>query len=398
MKNYVFKAVNLQGEIIKGVSSCEDTSKFYGEIRKKGYYIYNFKSKILDYNIIKHKKLNDNQISIICFHIHSFLKCGMDFCSALEFSIDNINNKSIKKVLLDIKSSIENGKTITNAFREFESYFPVLFLNMILVGESSGKLCDVIDKCAFFYQKRSNISRKIISSLSYPLTVLIFSIIVLIFMISKIIPIFTSILEQNGGSIPVITQIVLASTNFMINNLKYFLIIILTLFLVSKLIKKSNFVNKASYYIRYNFIITKHISRKLLEIRIGRNLSMLLSGGIDILKALGIILDGEKNIIVKNKLHTAFNKIREGNSIYESFKCTNMFSSFFMSMLRSGEKSGEIVEMLTRACNISETILERRISQFIKLLQPILIIILSIFIGIIIISFIIPFYNFMDKI
>lgn len=398
MDTFFFKAINHKGNIIKGSLCCEDASVLYENTRKKGYYVYHLKNKTTGFKCKKQRRLNNNNLSLICMHMHSFLKCGTDFISAIEYASDNIRNKKIKELLKNIKDDIEGGNSIYNAFVKQDGVFPELFLEMILIGENSGNITESFEQLGLYYEKKDKISKQVIDALSYPIFVVAFSITILIFMVSEIIPMFLTILKQNGGTIPLITQIVIASTRFLIDNFRYFLAAFILLLLILKIFNKSIVVNKLSYYFKFKNLIIKNIFTKIYDIKTGKNLSMLLSGGIDIMSSVSIMEAGEKNIIIKSKFQDVFNEIREGNSIYEAFRSTHLLSPFFLSMIKSGEKSGNLISMLNKACNISETFLEMKISRLVKLIQPILIIVISIFVGIIILSFIIPFYNFMDKI
>jgi type IV pilus assembly protein PilC len=267
---------------------------------------------------------------------------------------------------------------------------------MIVVGEESGNLDKIFEKLTIYYNNENIIKNKISKVLMYPFILIIVSIIIFQFMIFAVLPILASSLSELGGDVPKSTKIIMNLNNIIYENF-YLMAVVIGVFsiIVIPILNKPG-VKTSLHRFLLNNIILKKFTRMVLAVQFSRVFAILTGSGIQIINSMNIACNTIGNNFARHQINNCINEIKKGNSIAKSITNTNLFPDILCSMIRIGEESGNLEEMLLRVSRILEEELYNSVEKAVSLIEPAVIIGLSGFIGIMLFSMLLPMFNVMN--
>lgn len=326
------------------------------------------------------------------------ISSGIQLSQALNIISNQCTNKIINESIKNIKKSIFNGKTLYESLKKYSNIYPRFMIEMINVGEKSGKLENILEKLSEYYEKQHRILSKIKSSMLYPIAVLVASILVVIFLMTKIIPQFIDIINSFNGEIPFLTRSIVDVCFFIKKN--YFPLIItliLMLFILYEVCQSSR-LKPYFHKLKLNFIFLGKLYNKYILAKFSIVMSMLLNAGLPITKALEITIDVLDNKIIENKIYNCMQHIKKGESLYSTFKNYNVGNDLLLSLVNIGEESGNLDYMLYKAGEILENDVEEKLKRITVFIEPMIIIFLALFIGTFVVAGLLPIISIMDSI
>lgn len=342
-------------------------------------------------------KIKNKEIRMICKKMSILLKSGHEISKIIDI-LSQQSNKKISKVFVKISNQIQKGNSITQSFKK-TNLFSKFFISMMLAGEVSGNLDKIMDDLADYYDKEQRLKSKLMTISIYPITLISLSICTMIFMLVFVIPNFEMIFINNGIEPPIITKILIKLSIF---TRKYysilpliFLLIIVVLYYFIKTSKNIRYL-KDLMILKIPFV--KDIANLIITTRFCGTLNILIKSGVNIIDAIEISSKVINNKIIYKKLLVTSEHIKNGNNITYSIKKSNVFSTTFISMLKVGEESGNLDSTLSITNDFYNEELNLKIEQLIKIIEPVVTIIIGSFIGIFIISMIMPIFDAINSI
>ena len=395
---FFYKAKNLKGKYINGIYRGKELKKLRKELREKNFYLI-YKKDIHVLEPLENNRLNLKERWLFCKQLKLLIASSIKVTEALGITKDFFKRKSIKNSIEEIRKKVYLGESISEAMMEFKDIYPNSLINMIKIGEDNGNLTEVLDKLELYYENQWDISNKIKEIIIYPMFLVVFSIIMCMFLSGFILPQFESILREFNETVPAFTKFIFNLFTFLKGN-KIIILFCLTTSATIFLHK----VKKNSVNIKYGILrrtpFLKDIYYKLQMYKILMCLWMSLKCGLNIDKALEeTCLIVEDNKIVKDLNKIKF-KITQGTSIFEAFQqcLSNLMSQDIIILIKTGEESGNLENILKDICNMTKREIIIKINSMVKLIEPVIIILISIHIGIVIIALFLPILGIMDGI
>lgn len=393
-----YKARNLEGVELKGNCWCSNEKDLSTSFRNKGFYVLYYKELNSTKLKLNRKCISLKELALFCSNFASLLSAGLNILGVINILKDNFKNKALNRNLDEIEQLIYQGEDLSYCMSKSTNLYPTLLINMVRVGEESGKLDKIFKMLTKYYENENKIKDKLIKVLTYPCIVLFVSILIMIFMITTIIPMLVSTLDGISAKIPTTTKIILNINSFFREN--YLFIIILLLFLVVAIMnfKKLDGTRLKIDKFKITNVITKNLYIKFISVRFSRTLGILLESGIQISKALYITLSVIDNKFVIKEVENCLEEVKRGESISSSIEKLKFFPRNLISMTKIGEETGNLDDMLIKVSNIIEEDLYVSIDKLTVLIEPALILGLSLVIGFMLISVLMPMMNLMDSI
>ncbi|MFL0251582.1 type II secretion system F family protein [Clostridium neuense] len=392
---YIYEAINSEGKKIKGYSTTDNKKELAIKLREKDYYliIYRKKKEILDFM----KNISSKDIYFFSNQMSYMLKAGFNICECLNIMSTKFSG-TLKKNVVIIKSNIENGKTLYESIIRCKDSFPYFFKEMVLVGEESGNLDIIFKNIGAYYKNIYKTRGKIKNVIIYPLLVLILMIMLTIFLVIDIIPKFSEVLSGLGSKLPASTQRIVNVSNFLREHFIFLLIILCLLIFVLKIMRKSKVFKENLDKIKFKIPVISNVYRKEISRRFIFSLSILIKSGIAIIEAMNIAAQTVENVYAENSIKKCIVNVKNGKGIGESFENVDVFSRFTIDMYYMAEECGNIDEILINIAEIYEEEINNEVKRVVSLFEPLTIVVLSIFIGAILISVMMPIINIMNSI
>lgn len=346
--------------------------------------------------IIK-KRLKDKDIYIICKQIAILLESGCEITKLLNI-LEKQSSKKLRVLLLDISNHIQKGNSITDAFLITKS-FSNFFISMVKAGEVSGNLDKVMNNLSDYYKREYKLKNKLKEIMTYPMMLIISSILAIIFMLVKVIPSFSSNFIEGSINTPIMTRILIDISLFVRDNIWYLIIasiaFISTLFFyIATSSKIRDFINEAKFKIPG----IKKINELLVANRFSRSLYILVKSGVHIVDAIDISSRVIDNNFAYEQILLASKSLKRGNGIGESLKLADIFPSIFISMINIGEESGKLDSSLESLTEFYDNEINAAIEEFTRLLEPTVIVVIGIIIGGGIIVMLSPMFDLINSI
>lgn len=334
-------------------------------------------------------KVNEEVLGLICGNIAEMYKDGVNIDYAIEIIYDVVFDNAYKESLSLVLKYIKEGRTLSESFKEIEDLYPPFFIGMISLGENSGNLYKILMTLKIYYEKSVFIKKEIKKATSYPKLVLISFIIFILAFLSFVIPNFNNIYDLIGMT-PSKSYLIMYKYSEVINKdivsfALYFIvyIIIIPIILFKYCIKK----------ISIDKLIGINLIKKYFEYRMLLVLFIITNSKLNISYGLSICENSMESVYIKKKLREINHMIANGNTLYESAKCINIFSKYTLAIIKIREEAGNIEDGLNELCNKLQENIVKKINEYLALIQPILIISLSILISIFLIVFVLPIFE-----
>jgi len=353
------------------------------------------------------KKASAADLSLFTRQLATLLDAGLPLVRSLKIlQQQQAEGHQLSVVLRDVQSTVESGKTFSEALCKYPKVFDNLFVNMVRAGEAGGVLETVLNRLAEFSEKAEKLKKKVKSAMTYPIVVLSIAGIVVIFLLAVVVPKFQTMFTGQGKSLPFVTQALIDVSDF-IKNLIMFKNPILTGGVVAGFIAfiifiKFLFRTPAGKYALDSFKISAPVFgtlvRKVIVARFTRTLGTLISSGVPILEALDIVKDAVGNAIVGKAIGNVHASIKEGESIVQPLKESGIFDPMVIGMIDVGEETGTLANMMIRVADNYDDDVDTAVEGLTSLLEPLLIVFLAVIVGTIVIAMFLPLVSLMKGI
>lgn len=390
---FICKVIDENNEISINKIESKNKEEVLNTIRSKGLRPISIKEESKNINIdIKGKVFKTEDLSHLLYEMHILLGASITVPKAIEICAKNYDGNK-RKLLSKIHSEISSAKTLSDALKETNE-FPRIVINMVKVGEESANLSDVLYKLSKYYSDKVKFEKKVRNALAYPILLLVVSIIVVNFLVFNILPTFAEIFRNSNADLPIPTRVLIGISTYFKDNLIYISLVIVAMLLLIFSYSKSK---KGKYY--FDKIAFKNkMNRRILTREFLSMFNILVDSGITVSKSLEIIEESMYNLVFKEKILKIIEDVYKGMSVSESVKSQNLFDPMVVSMLSVAEESNEMPMVLDRLYKYYETDIESKHEKYISIFEPIMILILSIFVGFIVISVAIPMFDLVNKI
>ncbi|MGK0466250.1 MAG: type IV pilus assembly protein PilC [Clostridium sp.] len=393
---YKYIAKTTSGKVIKGIAESDSDYELALRLREKDIFLTKCRriKKITDIST----KPNLKTVSIFCKQFSLCIKSGIPICDILHLLYLQMEHKSMKNSLISIKENVQKGDSLYISMKKSINVYPEFMINMIYLGEESGKLDIILEELALYYEKEYKLLKKFTNSMIYPCTVFCTLMVVSLFLFIKVIPVFITNLNSLNADIPLVTKMIIGISDFLRTNFLWILMIILIIVFMFMEYFKTKKGQIGFDKIKFICPVFGPVYKRLIYTRFTRGLNILLGSGVGLLKSFEIINDVISNRYFKLKLKTVFNDIKKGVELSSCLNGMNLFPKFFVSMVKIGEETGNLEEMFITAADIFYEDALENVEKATALLEPIIIIFLGVMIGTIILAVMIPMLNVMDSV
>jgi len=392
--------MNDKGERIEGNYSADSKEVVIDMIKSNSYYPLNVEElqQSVKFDIGSFTKVKTKDIAIFCRQFYTMLNAGSPINSALHILSTQLPNKKLREALSLVEEEVRKGSTLSEAMAKQKEIFPHLLVSMVETGEVSGTLDTVMLRMSKHYEKENRINNKIKSAMIYPLVLATVALGVIIFILTFVMPMFIDMFNQSGVQLPLPTRILLGISNgIKTQGLLIFLIIILLASIIRHYLKSESGQDFSSKF-KLTFPVIKKLNQKIIVSRFTRTLSTVLASGIPLVQGLQVVNGVIGNKLAEKKLELVKEKVIKGEGLAEPIKECGIFPVMLSSMIKIGEESGSLDDILNKTADFYDEELENEIQTATALLEPLMIAVMGIILGFIIISIITPIFGMYNTI
>ena len=341
------------------------------------------------------KKVTPQDIVIFSKQFATMVKAGLPILNVLVMLRDQVENPSLKEIIEDIRKSLEGGVTLSKCFNKYPKVFDNIYVNLIKAGEASGKLDVFLLKLVASLEKTEKVKKKIKGALMYPMVMFSTAMIVMVFMLIKVVPVFAKMYDGMGIPLPTPTRVIMNASDFMRGSGGLTLFIVLTVsYFVFKYLTTKNETIKFWWHGRVlKLPVFGDMILKSMLARISLIMGNLSAAGVNLLESIEIAKSVSNNVVITNALENVKKGVFSGDTLTKLFLKEPLFPPTFSQLISVGEQTGSLDEMFTSVSNYYEEEFDTAVDNMSTLIEPIMIVFMGTMIGGLMIAMYSPIFN-----
>lgn len=342
-------------------------------------------------------KVKSQELSLFCYQMAIVLRSGIPFAEGVTMIGEEVSDKQLKKALQMIGSDLEGGNTFYSAV-EKHNIFPKYMKAMIKIGETTGSLDNIMEYLSNYFERNEKLSKKIKSAVIYPFILLGLMTGIILLLVLKVLPMFDDILANVGGEMPGVTRVVL---NISVAIKSYLLVIALIVVVIVAAVWFFIRTPEGRKYVdrlKFKLPLIGGITRKIYAARFSMVMSILIKSGIEHGEALDMVKEVVGNSHAADKIEECKKVIADGGEIKEAYTRTGIFSKIFVKMIHIGYRTGDMDNMMYKITGVYENEVDNALNRATAVIEPVLVIILSVVVGVILLTVMLPLINIMSSI
>ncbi|WP_297456268.1 type II secretion system F family protein [Persephonella sp.] len=337
-------------------------------------------------------KVKEKDLALFTRQLGAMIAAGVGIAEALEILAEQMPNKTLREALKEVKEDVVAGMSLSKAMAKHPKVFPEFLVNLIEAAEESGNLDVILQRATQYYEKIAAIKRKIISASWYPAMVVVIATVIVLGILTFIVPTFANLYASMGGQLPFLTQLLIDISNTLKNNILIIIGVIIGIIILNKFIYSTKAGKEFYHRLFLKLPLLGNIFLKGAIAKFARTLATLIAGGVPIMRSLEISASVAGNVVVEKAILEAKDKVEKGQEIYKSLD-PKIFPPILIAMVRVGEDTGRLDEMLDTIANFFEDEVDRSVEALISTIEPLLIVFIGIIVGAILIALYLPIFK-----
>jgi len=395
---FTYKGRTLGGTQVTGELKTKNRAELERILRSKKVLVSQVSTKPSQISIRIGTGIKKVHISRFTRQFATMIGAGLPMVQCLEILSQQMESKELRRVVGEIKESVQAGTTLSEALARHKKVFDDLFVNMVDAGEIGGALDVILTRLAIYREKADALTRKVKGALIYPAVVMTVAIGVTFIMLTYIVPIFAKMFSGLGAELPAPTQFILSLSAFIRNNILTGIILLILLIIAYKFYSKTDRGRYNIDWLKLRIPLIGDLIRKSAISRFSRTLGTLISSGVSILEALDITARASGNRVVHDAIKKSVLSIAEGETITQPLKQCGVFPPMVTQMISVGEKTGGLDEMLSKIADFYDEEVDAAVAALTSVIEPVIIVFMGVVIGGILIAMYLPMFDIIGKI
>ena len=387
---YTWEGKDKTGKVVRGEIRATGDAMVQAMLRRQGVQV----SKVKKHKMARGGRISDKDIALFTRQLATMMKSGVPLLQAFDIAMKGSGNAALSRLLNDIRTDVETGLNLSQAFAKHPVHFDKLFCNLVAAGEQAGILDSLLDRIATYKEKILAIKSKIKSALFYPASVVVVAGLVVSVMMLFVIPEFKSVFSSFGAELPAPTLIVIAMSDFFVQS--WYLVfgaLIGAIVFIAWSYKRSTAMQIALDRTLLRFPVIGPIIRKATVARWTRTLATMFAAGVPLVEALDSVGGAAGNYVYLVATRQIQSDVSTGTSLTVAMQSSDVFPTMVVQMVSIGEESGQLDAMLSKVADFFEQEVDDAVAGLSQLLEPLIMVFLGVVIGGLVVAMYLPIFK-----
>jgi type IV pilus assembly protein PilC len=391
------------GRVLEETFVASDEPALMTELGKLGYHVFEVRRRGLPRKLRlavfgrRRKPIPPQEFLVWNRELAALLKAGLPLLQALDLMLERMSNQHFKAVLTDIRDRVKSGEDLSEAFAAHAELFPRLFPATLKAGEKSGELEQVIRRFIRYMKLVLDARRRVITALIYPTVLVCLSIVMISVMMIYVVPKITVFFENLNAQLPLITRLLIAVSVFTQRNLVLLVLAALLLGFTFRAWRRTDagrlWLDRAKLKVPF----LGPVLHRFALTEFCRAIATLLAGGIPLVPAMEIATGAVGNLQVRRAVEPQIQLVREGKPFHEALERSGVFVEMSVDMIKVGEATGSLDEMLTNVADFLDEQIESRMARILSLIEPLMLVFMGIIVAMILVAIYLPLVSAMGQ-
>jgi type IV pilus assembly protein PilC len=400
MAIYAWKGTNRYGDVVGGERVSGSIQELARVLQKEQIEISNISPKRAGIKIplLNREKVRLKELAVYSRQLAVLIDAKLPLIQSLNILTEQTKNKYFKSVINHIREDVESGSSLNQAKRKFPKVFDDLYCNLITSGEQSGSLDIMLQRLAEYIEKVVKLRAQVKQAMVYPSVIISFAILVAIFLLWKVIPVFAQIFKDMDAKLPFLTLGIIKLSDFVAKYILHVFAGIVVFIFLFRYYRRTRQGRVTVDRLLLRLPLFGSLLLKVAISRVTRTLSTLMTGGVSMLECLKITASTAGNVLIEKSVLDALRMISEGKSLTDAFKSTGRFPFMLTQMVSVGEATGTLDQMLNKLADFYDDEVSTAVASLLSLLEPLLLIVVGGIVGGLLLSMYLPIFNLMAQI
>ncbi|NOT16950.1 MAG: type II secretion system F family protein [Sulfuriferula sp.] len=388
---YSWEGIDKSGKQVKGEMIAGGEAVVSSTLRRQGITVKKIKKKG---NLAGSKKITGKDVALFTRQLATMMKAGVPLLQAFDIVAKGHANPAVQKLLIDIKTDIEGGTSLSKSFAKHPLYFNTLYINLVDAGEQAGILDGVLDRLATYQEKIIAIKGKIKSALFYPISIVIVAFVITAIIMIFVVPAFKDLFSSFGADLPAPTLILMNISDFFVS---YWWLIFGSIgggfWFFFYTWKRSRKMQETMDRIMLKMPVFGIILEKAAIARWTRTLATMFAAGVPLVEALNSVAGAAGNVVFYNATMKIKSEVTTGTSLTIAMQNSKMFPNMVQQMVSIGEESGALDSMLDKVAGFYEAEVDDAVAGISSLMEPVIMVVLGTLIGGMVVALYLPIFK-----
>lgn len=389
------------GSIAEEGVLAPDVGAARSEVERRGGHVFEVRRKGFSLSAARggrRGRIKMSEFLIFNQELIALLKAGLPVVHSFEILLERQESPVLRRVLADVRDRVNAGASISEAFAEQGDLFPRLYWTSLKAGEKSGEIESVLRRYLKYQKTVIGLSRKVLSTLVYPAILILLSVVLIAILMTVVIPKFQDFFAEFGGELPLLTVIVIRTAGFLRDNIVWIGSGLAALvFFGSRWLRTATGAERGDAML-LRIPIIGGIFRRFGITQFTRSLATLLGGGTPLVPALENAADAIGNRFLSRRVRDVVPHVREGGELWKALEDTKLFTNLTIEMVKVGETSGALEEMLSSVSEFYDEEIEALLARVISFVEPVILVIMGGVIMTILLSVYLPIFRLMSQV
>lgn len=405
MAVFEYKALEKSGKTVRGIVDADSAAAARQKLREQNLYPTKLKSSAGGGGAAAGGPesagaggfalggASPRDLALMTRQLAVLLVAGMPLADALNALIEQTSKARLRKTIYEVRARVTEGMSLADAFQGHRRIFSELYVNMVRAGESSGTLETVLGRLADILERQAKLRARVLSTLAYPSFMVVFAIGIISFLTFVIVPRITQLFERQEQELPRLTEILIGTTSFVGAYWWAIGIVVIGSAIGWRLWVGSVKGRRTWDRMKLRFPLYGDLHMKLVCGRFARVLGTMLQSGLTMMRALNVVSTVVENKYIEETLESVKSDVRRGSGLAKPLRATGLFPALLIHMTELGERSGELENMLIHVADTFDEDVQVTVDAVVSLLEPIIIVVMGVFVGLLVLSILLPILN-----
>lgn len=380
MEAFRYEAFNADGRAVSGVVQADSPRQARTQLRARGLHPSQIDAVRVRERVRKQlfaRGISPAELSLVTRQLATLLASGLTMEQSLTALIEEVSAPMTREVLSGVKAEVMAGLSLARALGTYDKNFPEFYRALVHGGEESGALPTVLQHLADYLDARQVLKQKTSLALIYPILVMLVAICIVTGLLIYVVPQIVQVFQQSRQNLPLLTRALIGLSDFLQMAWPYLVVTGISLYAGARMALRRDSVRRRWHAYLLRVLLLGPVIRGINTSRFASTLAILVGGGVPLLSALKSGASVMSNMVMREGVEGAIERVREGESLARALGTTRIFPPIMVHLVASGEVSGKLEQMLERAAQLETQALERRMAVLLTLLEPVMILVMG---------------------
>ncbi len=394
MAVFEYQAIAESGKSVKGIIDADSPVAARRKLREQALHptavVETFGKQGLEVKGISLSRVGQRDIALMTRQLAVLLRAGMPLVESLSALLDQTTSARLRKIIYDVRDKVNEGSSLADALAGHPRIFSELYVNMVGAGESSGALEQVLFRLMDILERQVRLKKRVVAALVYPFCMMGIGMCVIAFLMTWVVPKIVLILEKQEKELPLITKILIATCDFMADRWWVIALVIVGSVVVWRAWIARPDGRRRWDNLKLNVPLFGPLYVKMNCARFARTLGTMLESGLTVMKALDVVKSVLQNRVLTDAMDDVKRGVRRGRDLSAPLSEVGVFPPMLLHMVELGQRSGELESMLLTVAETYDEDVELTVDALVSLLEPVMIVVMAVFVGFLVLAILLP--------